>query len=60
MRKKNIVKRFDVDNMQVEMIMQFRKKKNIIGIKKTLWGCGTTWGKVNACNLHLCNRKVFK
>lgn len=23
-------------------------------------GCGSTWGKVNACILHLCNRKVFK
>lgn len=23
-------------------------------------GCGTDWGKVNACILHLCNRKVLK
>lgn len=52
--KKYIVKRFDVDNMQGKILMQFKVEK-----KKTQWDCGTTWGKVNACNLHLCKRKVF-
>lgn len=48
----------DAGELYAHAIEVGKKKKK--STKRHSMGCGSTWGKVNACIFHLCNRKVFK